>query len=92
MVGNRIAILSPHPGRLLAEINSHEFDLHSLGSKAFQDTARRVHGLLFDETDAGKAGPPASPVPGSVEADAADLASVRQHTMGQNALPFRISI
>jgi NitT/TauT family transport system ATP-binding protein len=52
VLGNRIAILSPHPGRLRAEINSHGFDLHSLGSRAFQDTARRVHGLLFDESGA----------------------------------------
>jgi NitT/TauT family transport system ATP-binding protein len=52
VLGNRIAILSRHPGRLRAEINSHDFDLHSLGSSAFQDTARRIHGLLFDESDA----------------------------------------
>lgn len=92
VVGNRIAILSPHPGRLRAEINSHEFNLHGLGNKAFQNAARRIHGLLFDETNAGKNGRPASPVPGSVEADAADLPSMRQHTMGYSALPFRISI
>ncbi|MES2878274.1 MAG: ABC transporter ATP-binding protein [Pseudomonadota bacterium] len=86
VVGNRIAILSPHPGRLRAEINSHEFDLHSLGSKAFQAAARRIHGLLFDETDAGEPGTPAPPVPGSVEADAA------AHTIGPSALRFQIAI
>ena len=93
VVGNRIAILSPHPGRLRAEINSHEFELHSLGSRAFQDTAQRIHGLLFDDTDAGKNGSPVpEPVPGSVEADAAELASIRQHRSGHSALPFQISI
>ena len=49
VVGNRIGILSPHPGRVRAEINSHEFDLQSQGGEAFQAAAQRIHGLLFDE-------------------------------------------
>jgi NitT/TauT family transport system ATP-binding protein len=49
VVGNRIALLSPHPGRLRAEINSHQYDLQSLGSQNFQATAQRIHRLLFDE-------------------------------------------
>lgn len=49
VVGNRIVLLSPHPGRVKAEVNSHEFGLHSLGGAAFQRTARRVHHLLFDD-------------------------------------------
>ena len=49
MVGNRIAILSPHPGRLRAEINAHSFDLASSGSAAFQAAHQRIHRLLFDE-------------------------------------------
>jgi hypothetical protein len=32
VVGNRILLLSPHPGRVRAEINSHQFGLHSAGS------------------------------------------------------------
>jgi NitT/TauT family transport system ATP-binding protein len=35
VVGNRIGLLSPHPGRVRAEINSHQFDLHSAGSPEF---------------------------------------------------------
>ena len=31
-----------------AEINSHAYGLHSLGSDDFQVTARRIHGLLFE--------------------------------------------
>ncbi len=31
VVGNRILLLSPHPGRVRAEIHSHQYDLHSLG-------------------------------------------------------------
>ncbi|WP_194721915.1 ABC transporter ATP-binding protein [Noviherbaspirillum malthae] len=49
VVGNRILLLSPHPGRVRAEINSHQFGLHSMGGSEFQSTARRIHGLLFDE-------------------------------------------
>jgi NitT/TauT family transport system ATP-binding protein len=49
VVGNRIALLSPHPGRMRAEINSHEFDLSSGGSARFQAAANRIHGLLFEE-------------------------------------------
>ena len=48
VVGNRIAILSPHPGRVRAEVNSHQFDLSSQGSTEFQATAQRIHHLLFD--------------------------------------------
>ncbi len=50
VVGNRILLLSPHPGRVRAEIHSHQYDLHSLGGTAFQESARRIHRLLFDET------------------------------------------
>lgn len=51
VVGSRIALLSPHPGRMRAEINSHGFDLGSTGSASFQATAQRIHGLLFDEDE-----------------------------------------
>jgi NitT/TauT family transport system ATP-binding protein len=49
VVGSRIALLSPHPGRLRAEINAHAFDLNSQGSPAFQQAAQRIHSLLFDD-------------------------------------------
>jgi NitT/TauT family transport system ATP-binding protein len=52
VVGNRILLLSPHPGRVRAEINSHAFDLHSHGGPAFQQAARRIHRLLFDAPEA----------------------------------------
>lgn len=47
VVGNRIGVLSPHPGRMRAEVNSHEFGLHSEGT-AFQAATRRIHDLLFE--------------------------------------------
>ncbi|QBR29623.1 MULTISPECIES: ABC transporter ATP-binding protein [Pseudomonas] len=49
VVGNRILLLSPHPGRVRAEVHSHQYDLQSLGGVAFQESARRIHHLLFDE-------------------------------------------
>jgi NitT/TauT family transport system ATP-binding protein len=47
VVGSRIGVLSPHPGRMRAEINAHEFGLHSEGA-GFQAAAKRIHGLLFE--------------------------------------------
>jgi NitT/TauT family transport system ATP-binding protein len=43
------SLLSPHPGRVRAEVHSHQYDLGSLGGVAFQESARRIHRLLFDE-------------------------------------------
>lgn len=51
VVGNRILLLSPHPGRVRAEVHSHQYDLASLGGSDFQASARRIHRLLFDEAD-----------------------------------------
>jgi NitT/TauT family transport system ATP-binding protein len=47
VVGSRIGVLSPHPGRMRAEINAHEFGLHSEGA-GFQAAAKRIHRLLFE--------------------------------------------
>jgi NitT/TauT family transport system ATP-binding protein len=58
VVGNRIGLLSPHPGRVRAEINSHAFDLHSQGSAEFQAAAQRIHTLLFDEAPHAAPAPP----------------------------------
>ena len=56
IVGNRIVVLSPHPGRVRAELNAHDFDLHSAGSAAFQAQSTRIHHLLFDDAIARGAG------------------------------------
>ena len=48
LVGTRIGVLTPRPGRLRAEINAHEFGLGSEGGKAFQAALRRVHDWLFE--------------------------------------------
>jgi NitT/TauT family transport system ATP-binding protein len=49
VVGNRILLLSPHPGQVRAELNSHQFDLASAGSAEFQAASQRIHGLLFGD-------------------------------------------
>ncbi|AWN46129.1 sulfonate ABC transporter ATP-binding protein [Methylobacterium terrae] len=48
VVGNRVALLSPHPGRVRGEYNCHEFDLSSLGSRGFQAAVQRLHDRLFE--------------------------------------------
>jgi NitT/TauT family transport system ATP-binding protein len=58
VVGNRILLLSPHPGRVRAELNSHQFGLHSAGSAEFQAATGRIHRLLFGEDPVA---PPAVP-------------------------------
>lgn len=62
VVGNRILLLSPHPGRVRAEINSHQYNLSSLGGVGFQQTAQRIHRLLFDEGSETSAASTAAPV------------------------------
>jgi NitT/TauT family transport system ATP-binding protein len=51
-IGNRILLLSPHPGRVRAELNSHQFSLNDVGGGAakhdFQQSVARIHHLLFD--------------------------------------------
>ncbi|WP_082502973.1 ABC transporter ATP-binding protein [Methylobacterium sp. Leaf100] len=54
VVGNRVALLSPHPGRVRGEFNSHAFDLGSLGSREFQSAVQGLHARLF-ETDPASA-------------------------------------
>jgi NitT/TauT family transport system ATP-binding protein len=51
VVGNRILLLSPHPGRVRAELNSHQFSLLDSGGAEFQAASRRIHGLLFGRED-----------------------------------------
>src|SRR5215813_11686366 len=36
VIGSRILVLSPHPGRVKAELNAHEFDHDHQGGEAFQ--------------------------------------------------------
>ena len=49
-------LLSPHPGRVRAELNAQAHSLHSQGSAAFQAATRRIHDLLFDQAPAREQG------------------------------------
>ncbi|EIF31183.1 ABC-type nitrate/sulfonate/bicarbonate transport system, ATPase component [Burkholderia sp. Ch1-1] len=51
VVGNRILLLSPHPGRVRAELNSHQYSQDSFGRTDFQRSVARIHHLLFEETE-----------------------------------------
>lgn len=48
LVGNRILLLSPHPGRVRAELDAEGFDFAGAGSEAFQAQQQRIHRLLFE--------------------------------------------
>jgi NitT/TauT family transport system ATP-binding protein len=47
LVGSRILILSPHPGRVRAELDTSAFDFGSIDQPLFGATAKRIHNLLF---------------------------------------------
>ena len=49
VVGSRILVLSPHPGRVKAELNCHQFDHAAQGGAEFQALQRRIHDMLFAE-------------------------------------------
>jgi len=49
IVGNRILVLSPHPGQVKAELNSHQLGHGSVGSGEFLSLQDRIHGMLFAE-------------------------------------------
>ena len=49
IVGNRILLLTPHPGRVRAELNSHQYSQESVGRGEFQQSVARIHRLLFEE-------------------------------------------
>jgi NitT/TauT family transport system ATP-binding protein len=48
LVGTRVLLLSPHPGRVRAELDAGGFDFDSAGSPAFQAQQQRIHRLLFE--------------------------------------------
>jgi NitT/TauT family transport system ATP-binding protein len=51
IVGNRILLLTPHPGRVRAELNSHQYTKDHSGRGDFQQSVARIHRLLFEETE-----------------------------------------
>ena len=49
IVGNRILVMSPHPGQVRAEINAHDFGYDMVGNEQFLGLQRRIHDMLFAE-------------------------------------------
>ena len=47
LVGSRILILSPHPGRVRAELDTSAFDFDTIDQPLFGATAKRIHNLLL---------------------------------------------
>ncbi|QHI96725.1 ATP-binding cassette domain-containing protein [Xylophilus rhododendri] len=52
LLGSRIAVLSPHPGRLRAEIDASRFDAQDIASPDFRAATQRIHCLLFEQAHA----------------------------------------
>jgi len=51
LVGSRILVLSPHPGRVRAELDASRFHFDEIDSAEFGALSKRIHRLLFG-TDA----------------------------------------
>ena len=49
IIGSRILVLSPHPGRVKAELNAHQYALSNAGDGGFQRLQHRIHTMLFAE-------------------------------------------
>jgi NitT/TauT family transport system ATP-binding protein len=47
LVGSRILVLSPHPGRVKAELDADHLGFDDIGTPAFEALHRRIHDLLF---------------------------------------------
>jgi NitT/TauT family transport system ATP-binding protein len=48
IVGSRILVLSPHPGRVRAELNAHQFDRGHLKAPEFVALNQRIHAMLLE--------------------------------------------
>jgi len=49
IIGNRIGLLSPHPGRIKAEINCHQFNLNNQSSDEFISATEKIDRILFQD-------------------------------------------
>ncbi len=54
IVGSRILVLSPHPGRVRAELDADNIDYTNIDKPEFGALSKRIHRLLFGD-DAGRA-------------------------------------
>ncbi|HSE77601.1 MAG TPA: ABC transporter ATP-binding protein [Alphaproteobacteria bacterium] len=49
VIGSRILVMSPHPGRVRAELNAHQFGHAQQGGEGFMSLQNRIHAMLFAE-------------------------------------------
>lgn len=49
IVGSRILVLSPHPGRVRAEIDASKLDFSNIDQVEFGAMSKRIHNLLFGD-------------------------------------------
>ena len=49
IVGSRILVLTPHPGRVRAELDADQFSYSNVDDAAFGAMTKRIHKLLFEE-------------------------------------------
>jgi NitT/TauT family transport system ATP-binding protein len=49
IVGSRILVLSPHPGRVRAELNAGAIDYANIDKPEFGALSKRIHKLLFGD-------------------------------------------
>jgi len=49
IIGSRILVLSPHPGRVRAELDASALGAGDLDHPAFGALSKRIHGLLFSD-------------------------------------------
>ena len=54
IIGSRIVMLSPHPGRVRAEMNCKKFGFENEGDPAFSELKNRISAMLFG-TEGAKA-------------------------------------
>jgi NitT/TauT family transport system ATP-binding protein len=55
IVGSRVLVLSPHPGRVRAELNAGGLDHNSIGKPEFGALSTRINNLLFGDEQTRRA-------------------------------------
>ena len=54
LIGSRILVLSPHPGRVRAELDAGKLDFSNVDQPEFGTMSKRIHTLLFGDEHAHK--------------------------------------
>jgi NitT/TauT family transport system ATP-binding protein len=54
LIGSRILVLSPHPGRVRAELDASQLDFSNSDAPEFGAMSKRIHNLLFGDEHAHK--------------------------------------